>query len=149
MKKFIWLLIFLSELSFGATGTLYAPDRFVDLQSSMLQGFGQGVHANCAALTTTNIDLTLTDDVLITGLVLLTNGGTFGDYIDLQVMAGASVVASPVSTWYIPMSDSMDFNMVFPIKVVAGLKLRIVCHSTNLLIAPSISVNYKLWKILY
>lgn len=132
-----------------ATNTIYNPQTLAELDSSKLQGYGQGATGACAALAATNIDLALTDDVLITGLQLVTIGASVGDYCIVQVLIGGVVVATPIpGPWYVQANGAMDFNLVFPVKAIAGATLRVVYHATVILIVPTMSVNYKLWKIL-
>lgn len=131
----------------GLATTTYDPATF-SFDSDKISGYGQGVSATCTANTTTNIDLTLNDDVIMTGAVLIVSGATLGDYIDLQVMSGSTVLATPISTWYIPTSGVIDYQMVVPKKIVSGLKLRIICHATVVVVTPYVAVNYKLWKVL-
>lgn len=129
--------------------TLYNPERLTDLQNSLLVGAARGVSAVCSADGVTNLDLVLTDDVLMTGLCFIVSGATLGDYVSLQVLdPNNNVVAQPVSKWYVPANDSQDFNMVFPVKALARFTLRAVYCATALDLTPILAVNYKLWKVL-
>lgn len=149
MNRFVVVLTFLafSGSAFAASGTTYNPTTF-EFDANQILGYGQGVSATCAALSTTNIDLTLSDDVIMTGAVLVVGGASLGDYFDLQVLAGGSVVATPIQNWYLPTSGEIDYQLVAPKKIVTGLKLRVVVHTTALLVTPFMAVNYKLWKVL-
>lgn len=131
-----------------ASNTTYNPDVF-PLEQSKLQGNGQGVFASCAANTTTNLDISLADDSIITGLELITAGATPGDYIELKVLAGANIVGIPVpGPWYVQADGALDFRLEFPMKLVTGLTLRAIYHATVILVTPRVAINYKLWKVL-
>lgn len=133
-----------------ATGTIYTPTT-LDLDPSRVQGNGQGVSATVAAGvgTTTNLDLSLSDDCIITGLELIVQNATMGDSIALQVLAGASVVGNPLpGPWYVPATGDSNFDFVIPQKIVGGLKLRAIYTNSSLLGTPFVAINYKLWKVL-
>lgn len=149
MMRAILTLFFLAFAGSACamTGSTYDPSTF-EFETSKIVGDAQGVAAVCVALGTTNIDLTLTDDEIMTGAILVVSGASLGDYLDLQVMAGPTVVATPIRNWYLPNDGSVDFQMVVPKKILAGLKLRVVVHTTVLLVTPYVAVNFKLWKTL-
>lgn len=132
-----------------ATNTVYIPIG-LELDPSKVEGYGQGVFdIGCAANSTTNLDLTLTDDVIITGLELITYGASIGDYVVMQILAGAVVVKTPLpGPWYVSSNADQSFSLAFPMKIVAGLTIRVVVHTTVLLVTPGVAVNYKLWKVL-
>lgn len=139
------------ELQLMATNTIYNPPSF-PLDSSKVRGYGQGARAVCAALGSTNIDLDITSDCIITGLVFTTIGASDGDSAVLKIVTTANktvVVATPLpGPWYLTPSDSQDFRLEFPMKIVSGLTLRCVISTTVLLVTPTVAVNYKLWECL-
>lgn len=134
-----------------ATGTYFKPTRLIDMENTSLEGAGQGVSAVCGPGigTTTNLDITLTDDVIATGLVLVVAGASLGDYVTMQVLLNGTVVKTPLpGPWYLPQTNTLNFDFVMPIKIIAGLTLRIIYTNTGLLVTPYLAVNYKLWKVL-
>lgn len=130
-----------------SSNTIYIPTG-VELDPSKVQGAGQGVSAVCGAQTTTNIDLALSDDMILTGLHLLSFGSSSGDYIGLSVLVSGVTVAAPVTTWYLAQNSDNDFLLNIPIKLIAGMTLRAIVTTTGLLTTPRVAINYKLWKIL-
>lgn len=149
MRYLLATLLFISSSAFALTNTTYIPQGY-PLDASKVQGAGQGVaNLNCAANTTTNIDLTLTDDMIITGMQVITVGSSLGDYVELKVLAGGVTVATPIpGPWYLASNNSEVFELAFPMKVVSGLTLRFVVHATLPLVTPAVMVNFKLWKVL-
>ena len=64
----------------------YTPKRFEDLNADSCMVDNIGIQGTAAAGTTTNIDLKLTDDHLITGMDVSADNATFGDTVSLQVV---------------------------------------------------------------
>lgn len=136
------------------TGTKFNPFHTNELDKTALLFNAQGVTANPTAGTTTNIDLALTDDHLITGAWVVVSGATLGDTISFQVIDSSGVLAPPgtmlnqfMTSWYLPASAETQLDMVYPAKIIAGLTLRVVYTSTGAT-APFIGINYKLHKVL-
>lgn len=137
------------------TGTTYKPTRINDFEATKLNFAAQGVAAAPTFGTTTNIDLLLTDDSLLTGAWLVVSGGTIGDYATFQVVdiSGSftgtpnTIVNTFITTWYLPVSANTQFDVAYPAKIYAGLTLRLIYHSTGL-ITPFAAINYKLHKVL-
>ncbi len=134
-----------------ATNTLYIPSGY-PLDASKVIGAGMGVFAVCTALATTNLDLDITDDMILTGVEIITSGSSMGDYGVLQVVATANksvVVATPVpGPWYVSQNEDTVLELAMPMKIVAGLTLRVVYHATVLNVTPQAAANFKLWKVL-
>lgn len=151
MKKSLILFFLLSLSAFGATNTIYNPQSY-PLDGSKVQAAGQGVAATCAANTTTNLDIDLTDDMLVTGAEIVITGASIGDYIQLQVVQTANksiVLATPLpGPWYVQQTGDTDFRFEFPVKATAGMTLRVIYHATVILITPTMAANFKLWKVL-
>ncbi len=130
------------------SNTTYQPDMY-PLDSTRVEGYGQGVGAICSANGTTNMDLTLTDDVIVTGLEILTGSVTPGDYAQLQVLVAGVPVRAPIpGPWYLQADGKSDHRMEMPLKAVAGMVLRVKVTTTTPLITPFVAVNFKLWKVL-
>lgn len=131
-----------------ATNTVYLPASY-PIDASKVQGYAKGLTQVCGANTTTNIDLTFTDDAIITGAQIITSGMSLGDYLALSVLSGGTTVLNPVpGPWYLPVTNVSDFDFVMPVKILAGLTLRVSVTTTVLLNTPFVAVNYKLWKVL-
>lgn len=133
-----------------ATNTKYNPVTLAELDSGKLEGAGQGVSAICNANGTTNLDIVLADDMIVTGLHIVVNGASLGDWAELKVLltANGATLKTPIPKWYLPITDTLDFAMVMPVKATSAMTLRVVVHTTVVLVTPYVAVNYKLWKIL-
>lgn len=146
----------------------YAPKRFEDLNADGCMLNEQGVQDTVTAGQTTFIDLTLTDDHLLTGLQISANGTSFGDTINLQVVDKGSMLqnlyGSAITTMYpnypvlrqfgtnIALCSDQQFKIekekMYPAKVIGGLTLRVIYHSigsTNV----NVAVNYELHKVMF
>jgi len=134
-----------------ATNTEYNPRNQWEYDKNYIQLNLTGVSTNFSANTTTNLDLELTDDCLLTGGTVGVEGGVFGDTLSIQVVHPiAGVVAQFITDWHV-LSDvqkQMDLTNVYPAKIPAGLKLRLVYTSTNLTTGGKVAVNYILHKVL-
>lgn len=131
------------------SNTTYNPQNVSEFEKSKLIKNAQGVSGTATAGTTTNFDLTLSDDCLMVGGFLLASGASAGDTVTFQVLMGSTVLAEFVSNWYMnPDSTKQDTpNANFPAKVNAGLTLRVIYNSigsTDVWIA----INYDLQKVL-
>lgn len=140
-----------------ASNTKYNPQHVNDFEKSKLSIDAQGVTAAVANGTTSNMDLTLTDDCLLTGVVFFTNASGYGDYVQLQVVdaSGAftgtpgTVLLQPATNWYVSPGSYLSMDADYPAKIYAGLTLRVVY--TNVAIglgSTQIFMNYKLHKCL-
>ena len=136
------------------TGTTYNPPNINALIKSALQFDGQGITGTAAAGTTTNFDLLIADDQLITGLWMFNNGGTYGDYVVIQVVDTTGFTGYPAGTvlqqfvkWYMPPSFIEQFDINYPAKLIAGLTIRLAYVSTGVT-GVNVGVNYKLHKVL-
>lgn len=135
-----------------AANTVYIPEG-VNLDPSKVEAFGQGVTSVCIALGSTNIDLALTDDVILTGLMLKSYGVTPGDALDLKLLltATGAVLKTPITNWQLSVTNDDDYTLAMPMKIAAGsagITLRATITTTVLLVTPRVSINYKLWKVL-
>jgi hypothetical protein len=137
------------------SNTTYNPICIGDFQKSKLVYDGQGVFTTVTAGSTVNLDYTLTDDCLITGMELIVNNGNYGDTVLLQVLDPTGFTGYPAGTvldqyasnWNVAPTTNSQFDIVYPAKVIAGLTLRVVYASTgtgNVFVAA----NYKLHKVL-
>lgn len=132
-----------------ASNTTYNPEHINNFEKTKLNKNGQGASGTAVAGSTTNIDYTLTDDVLITGAFLLAKGAAQGDKVDFQVLSGAAVVSQFITNWYLNPDSTLQSTPVsrYPAKLSTGLKIRIVYTSvggSNVWVA----VNYDMEKVL-
>lgn len=81
---------------------------------------------------TTNLDLTMPEELYVDGGVVIVDGAHPGDYCVFQVVHPvAGVVEQFVNKWFvIPGTGKMDVN-VYRAKVPAGLIIRIVYNNTG------------------
>jgi hypothetical protein len=136
------------------SGTLYAPTRTADFESTKLNANAQHAKATVTAGQSANIDLTVADDHLATGAWLVVVGGTAGDTVLLQVVdiSGAfcgvpNTVLKTFVNWAVAPETSQQFEFNYPAKIYAGLTLRVVYTSTGGT-NPFVAINYKLHKVL-
>jgi hypothetical protein len=111
----------------------YDPQNIYDFEKSKLNKDAKGVIGTAAAGQVTNLDLTITDDMLITGGGLLAKGAAQGDTVDFQILAGQNLVAQYVTNWAINPDQTQQETPKsnYPAKLPAGLTLRLVYHSVG------------------
>lgn len=128
----------------------YKPNNISEFEASKLNANFQGISGICIAGQSLNLDLTMTEDHLITGVQLLAKGSNFGDRITLQVVHPVyGVVNQFASDWQV-CSDSeikLDKEVIYPAKLFTGLILRVLYVSTGS-IPVQVLVNYDLHKVL-
>lgn len=136
------------------SNTTYNPTNTGDLEKSKLNFDGQGVTQTITAGQTQNVDLTLTNDCLITGAWLIINNGNFGDSCNFQVVdttgiyaPAGTVLSQFITNWYLPTTIDDQFDIPYPAKIYSGLTIRLVYTSTGST-NVSVIINYKLHKVL-
>jgi len=135
--------------------SVFNPTHIDEFDKTKLNFDAKGVTASITAGTSQNIDLTLTDDHLITGAWMIVDGATLGDTVNLQVVDTTGFTGYPAGTvlnqfitnFYLPTSASEQFNITYPAKIIAGLTLRVVYTSTGAT-NPFFAANFYLHKIL-
>ena len=139
------------------SNTLYNPMSVNDFEKNKISLNIIGIDGNFTGNSISNIDLLLTDDVLVTGASVICKNHVFGDAISLQVVDtnnilgyGANTVLNTFANNWIVSDDSqkqIDFVSPYPAKIIAGLTLRVSYTSigTN---NGQIAVNYILHKVL-
>lgn len=137
--------------------TTYTPTNIDQFSSAALNFRGTGVTATMNTETTTDLDLAIYEDRVMTGGVVLTKGSTFGDYIRLQVVDkdnilgyGAGTVLNEfVTNWYVTDDTQAQFPLEcpYPAKIISGLYVRIKYTSTGTT-AVKLAVNFMLHKVL-
>lgn len=136
-----------------ATNTSYDPKNILDFEKSKLNKYAVGITAPLTRGGTTNIDYTLTDDLLIAGgSVVLVKDSDWGDHMTFQVLLGGVVINQFVTNWYVnPENIAQPIPSAnYPAKLFAGLVLRIVYVSTAAGSGPTpeIVINYNFEKVL-
>jgi hypothetical protein len=136
----------------------YAPTSNREYGSKDLNTNLKGVLFTATAGQTTTNDLQITDDHLIDGAIIITNGAALGDKLSCQVIDkdnimgyGANTVLGQYATdWYIDPESTrqLNYESIYPAKLFAGLYLRIVYTSVG---GSDVNViaNYRLHKILW
>lgn len=136
-------------------GTTFNPNKISDFERLKLTFNALGVSTSVIAGTVANIDLTMTNDCLLTGAWLIVNGGNYGDSINFQIVDGTgaftgtpgTVILQPITGWSVPPTTDTQVDMVYPAKIYTGLTLRVIYTSTGTSDA-FIAINYKLHKVM-
>lgn len=133
------------------TGTLFAPTKVEEFNSSVLKYNGYGVSGPITPLATTNLDCSFADDMMVTSIELIVNDPQSGDYMVLSVVhPNGTVLNVFVERWYMGISSFRSFyQIVYPSKLVAGLILRSAYISVNATAPTFIAANYGLHKVLF
>lgn len=153
----------------------YKPQRVSNFEASKLNFVGTGVLGSVPAGSITNIDYTVSDDYLLTGVMLNCQNQTFGDQVTFQVLdlsGNAKLYNDASQTWFsVPAGTllntfvsnwrltadwqrQVDENLPYPAKIYGGLTLRLIYTSTaaaQTVANPSVtvSINYDLHKVLF
>jgi hypothetical protein len=138
-----------------ASNTLFTPSSINEFVNVGVHFDGLYATGTVTAGQTSNIDLKMNDDMLLTGGLLLAKGGVFGDTVAAQVVdvdnilgLGAGAVLNQFVSWILPDSPvSMQLEVPYPSKIIAGLYLRLAYTSigaTNV----QVGVNYMTHKVL-
>lgn len=132
-------------------GSTFNPRNINEFDKSNLFKFAKGVYGTATANTTTNIDYTLSDDLILAGgSICLVKDGNWGDKISLQVLSGSTVLMQFLNDWPIN-STSMAQNLPtsnYPAKIPAGLTIRAIYTSTHASISPEVAIGYNFEKVL-
>jgi hypothetical protein len=146
MKYFftLCLALFFSVFVFGASGTTYNPSRSDELDKTKVNFNGQKVMGTVPALSTSNIDMTLSDDCLLTGAKVILVGACEDDEIKFQVLVGSTVVNQFID-WY---ASDLEKELKYPAKIPTGLTLRVVYKNTCPTTSVKVKINYSLHKVL-
>lgn len=135
------------------SNTTFDPRNILEFEKSKLNKAAQGKKLTVTKGTTTNIDITLTDDCLLAGgSILLAQDVKWGDKVSFQVLSGSTVLIEFITDWYLnpEKTEQPVPSSNYPAKVYAGLTLRIVYTSTAGALdpAPDVAINYNLEKVL-
>lgn len=136
--------------------TDYNPQNSADYQKDKLQANHKGTISTVPHGTSANIDVTMTEVCLLTGIELRCKNHTFGDYVNGQIVViGAGpggtdlLLLQFATTWYLSddPQDQVNENSIYPAKLSSGMTIRMVYTSTGSNDVTAI-VNYKLQKVL-
>lgn len=131
--------------------TTYNPQSTDQFSKDFLNFDGKSASLVCNESDTQTVDLTMTDDCLLTGGALIVKNGHIDDRVSLQVIHPTFGVVNQFVTEYGIKEDQQEqFNMVlnYPAKIFAGLKLRLVFKSSSNVGERKAVINYHLHKVL-
>jgi hypothetical protein len=154
MKNLFVRLFFLAILPitlWAMTGSTFDPANRDEYSKYKLEVANLGVKGTCVGTTTSNIDYTLADDMLLVGIQFGVSAADDDDTVDLQVVHPVSgVLKQFVTDWNVfeTVQIQMDAESIFPAKVPAGLIIRLVYHCNSEATTTKVKVNLKLHKIL-
>lgn len=158
MKILISLLLLISSSAFALTGTVYNPTSVDAFDKTKLNYNGLKVSASVAAGATTDVNLALTDDHLLTGAQLILTGACDLDEVQFKIVDSSSSIPVPARVafpnypilnqfidWY---ASNFSKDLPYPAKITAGLTLRVTYKNTCVSTAVTVKVNYFLHKII-
>lgn len=126
-----------------------------DFDADRVRFRGTAKSITATANATTNLDLKLTEERLLSGLQILANANT-GDWAKLQVVdvdniygAGAGyIVEEFVDKWFMDANADNQglFETGYPANIPANLYIRVEYHNTVVLAPVNLRVNYFLHK---
>ena len=138
--------------------TTFSPVSIMEFESTKLQLDAQGSCLQCNINTSTNLDLKMLHDYLVTGIYFKSTGSSFGDSVTMSIVdvdniigLGAGVVLRTFGTnWCMtPGENNILLQAQYPAKVLAGLYIRVVYNSVATTgDGPFVVSNYILHKIL-
>jgi hypothetical protein len=133
------------------SNTTFAPRTQEEFNSGALNYAGTGATATIVANATTNIDIVLSDDMIITGLELVVTAPQAGDYMTLHII---HPIAGEVNqfgySWYMGTeSFRANYQVRYPAKIYAGMTLRAKYVSVTAIAPTFVAVNYFLHKVLF
>lgn len=129
----------------------FDPQNIDGFNKTNLAFFGKGIIGQGNLSSTTTLDYVLTDDVLMTGGIVLVKNAQFGDKISLKIVHPVyGVVNTFVDGFYVQETsqEQLNINLNYPAKLPAGLTIR--CEYTANAIAGlrEIAANLFLHKVL-
>ena len=139
----------------------FNPTTTAEFDKTKIATNDQSASGLCLAGQSVNIDLTMTDDHLLTGLKVLAKGSNFGDTLTLQIVDvvgtlpnGMSFPPNTILNQFgtsLPVGDDEEekFNeeSEYPAKILAGMTIRCIYSSTGTSNVQVASL-YKLHKVL-
>lgn len=138
------------------SNTKFNPSNIDKFDKAALNFSAIGVAGSANSGTSTTIDYKLTDDMLLTGSQVLTNGTAFGDSLSFQIIdidgiltPAGTVLGQFVTNWQLrtDSQEQIKIEINYPAKIYSGLYLRLIYNSTGNS-DVLVSINYFLHKIL-
>jgi hypothetical protein len=136
------------------TGTAFNPNSISEFEKSKLNYAAKGVKAVVPLGTVYDLDMKVTDDVLITGAWVITVGSEFGDLASFQIVdvdgvyaPAGTVLNTFITDWNLVGDVNINMDMQYPAKVYAGLYLRLKYTSVGAA-DVKLAANWKLHKVL-
>lgn len=132
-------------------GSTYDPQNVGDFEKGKLNFAGKSCLGTSNAGETTNVDILLADDMLMTGGILIVKGGKMLDQISLQIVHPTYGVVNEFVTNYHVIEDSnrqFELLLQYPAKLATGLTIRCKFTSSADVGTRTIAINYLLHKIL-
>jgi hypothetical protein len=129
----------------------YDPQKLSDFEKGKLEFSGQSIYFECSESMTQSADYLVTDDILITGGILLVKGGKLEDRVYLQVVhPTAGVINEFISGYRISedVNKQFEMNLPYPAKIPAGLSIRCKYVADALVGIRDIAVNFYFHKIM-
>lgn len=142
-----------------ASNTTYKPTRVIDFEAAKLNADFQSIQGTAAAGVSTNFDLVMTNDELITGMEVIAMNSTFGDTITFQLLAGTAYTAYGyaatqvlnqfVTNWGVCTDSQKKISkeIDYPAKFITGTVVRVVYKSYGTT-PVNLIINLDLHKVL-
>jgi hypothetical protein len=133
----------------------FNPSSIQEFEKSKLNYAAKGNSCIVPAGTEVDLDLIITDDMLITGAWVITIGSEFGDTAKFQVIdiygvytgTPGTVLNSFIEGWNMVGDVNIHMDMQYPAKIYAGLALRLKYTSFGAT-DVKLAANWKLHKVL-
>jgi hypothetical protein len=142
-----------------ASNTKYKPSNKSQFSADDMTTDFKGIRFDVNVNTITDCDYQITDDSILDGMIVDSINHVLGDKVTFQVIDkdnilgyGANVILRQFGTdiYMTPgIVRQVDHSSEYPAKIFTGLYLRIKYTSTDISVAPTILVRYKLHKILW
>lgn len=138
-------------------GSTCAPNRWQEVEVSKVQSATMGATGTATANTTTNIDVLISDDCLISSIELIASNATFGDTVTVKIIDKDGVYAPPNTVLATPVTNfniigdtqlQARYDAIAPFKILGGVYFRFAYTSTSLLTNVSVAANLILAKLL-
>lgn len=132
-------------------GSIYDPVKTADFEKTKINFSGQSISLTCEENATSEGDLELADDYLMTGGMLLVKGGGFSDRVYVQIVHPTYGVVNEFISGYRICEDMIkqfDISLNYPAKLPAGLKIRCKYVAGDAVGTRDVAVNLYLHKVL-
>lgn len=134
-----------------ASNTTYNPEKVSDFEKSKLNFAGKSVTGVVNENEIINADYTLSDDMLMTGGVLIVKEAKITDKVSLQIVHPLYGVVNEFVTDYRLAEDQQvqfKLDLPYPAKILAGLTIRCKYQASEQNGQRTFSVNLLLHKVL-